>query len=246
MFGFEQLRHDLVAWVVFYGPEGGENTETMFIGHFAIGLAAKSRAPKPSLGTYFVAAQFLDLLWPVLLLLGLERVEVHPGDTAVTPLNFVSYPYSHSLIMACAYALLFAGGYALIRSDKRTALYLGAVVLSHWILDLVTHRPDLPLAPWASPLVGLGMWGSLPVTFLVETAMFVAGAWLYFRSTKAVDRTGMVVPIILLVLLFVTYVMNLFSPAPPPSPEAIAWISFGIWLFIALAYWGDRHRTQAL
>lgn len=219
----------------------------MFIGHFAIGLAAKSRAPRASLGTYLIAAQFLDLLWPVLLLLGLERVEIHPGDTVVTPLHFVSYPYSHSLVMACVYGLLFAGAYAVIRSDKKTALLLGAVVLSHWILDAATHRPDLPVTPGpSSTLVGFGLWESLIGTAAVETAMFAAGAWLYFRSTEAVDRAGTVLPALLLVLLMAIYVMNLLAPEPPPSPTAVAWLSFGIWLFIALAYWGDRHRVPRL
>ena len=218
----------------------------MFIGHFAIGLAAKARAPKPSLGTYFIAAQLLDLLWPVLLLFGLERVEIHPGDTAVTPLNFVSYPYSHSLLTTCLYALLFAAAYALVRSDKKSALSLGLVVLSHWILDLVTHRPDLPLAPGASPLVGFGLWQSVIGTFVIESAMFVGAAWLYFRGTKAVDRTGTAVPVILLVILFIAYLMNILSPEPPPSPEIIAWVSCGMWLFVGLAYWGDRHRVKIL
>jgi len=216
----------------------------MFIGHFAIGLAAKARAPKPSLGTYFIAAQFLDLLWPVLVLLGAERVEIHPGDTPMTPLNFVSYPYSHSLLMACVYGLLFAAGYVLLRKDRKSALVLGAVVLSHWILDAATHRPDLPLAPWASPLVGFGLWQSVVATVAIETALFLAAAWLYFRSTTAADRTGTIVSLILLGLLALSYLLNILSPEPPPNPEAVAWVCLGIWLFVGLAYWGDRHRSR--
>lgn len=217
----------------------------MFIGHFAVALAAKSRAPKPSLGTYFVAAQFLDLLWPVLLLLGIEQVEVHPGDTAVTPLNFLSYPYSHSLAAAALYACAFGVVYDVLRSDRRGAVLLGLSVLSHWLLDAATHRPDLPLVPGGSTLVGFGLWESVAGTIIVETALFAGAAWLYLRGTKAVDRIGSVVPWVLLGILYATYLMNIFSPEPPPSPEIIAWVSFGIWLYIAMGYWGDRHRVPA-
>jgi hypothetical protein len=216
----------------------------MFIGHFAVGLAAKSRAPNPSLGTYFVAAQLLDLLWPVLLLLGVERVEIRPGDTPMTPLNFVSYPYSHSLLMACLYGLLFTVAYGLLRRDTKGAFSLGIVVVSHWILDLITHRPDLPLVPGSALLVGLGLWQSVTATVVVETAMFAGAAWLYFRGTRAIDRAGTAVPVLLLGLLSVAYLMNILSPEPPPSPEIIAWVSMGIWVFIALAYWGNRHRVK--
>lgn len=216
----------------------------MFIGHFAIGLAARSRAPKPSLGTYLIAAQFLDLLWPAFLLLGLEQVEIHPGDTAVTPLNFVNYPYSHSLLAALLYAIVFAAAYYAARSDTKGAALLGGVLMSHWLLDLITHRPDLPLAPGESTLVGLSLWQSVAGTVVVETTMFLFASWLYFRNTRALDRAGTIVPWILLALLFLTYLMNIFSPAPPPSPEIIAWSAFGIWLFIVLGYWGDRHRVQ--
>lgn len=215
----------------------------MFIGHFAIGLAAKVRAPKPSLGTYFVAAQFLDLLWPFLLLLGIERVEISPGITTVTPLDFVHYPFSHSLLATLAYALVIAVVYYAARSDRAGALLLFGAVASHWVLDAITHRPDLPLAPGASTLVGFGLWQSLAGTLVVETAMFAGAAWLYFRRTKALDRTGAIVPWILLGLLYVIYLANLFSPEPPPNTDIIAWSAFGMWLFIGLAYWGDRHRV---
>jgi hypothetical protein len=215
----------------------------MFIGHFAVGLAAKSRAARPSLGTYFAAAQLLDLLWPLLLLVGLERVAIVPGITTVTPLDFVSYPFSHSLLAAAAYAAAVAVLYYAVRSDRAGALFLGGAVLSHWVLDAATHRPDLPLAPGASTLVGFGLWQSLAGTLVIESAMFAGGIWLYLRSTKPLDRTGTVVPWSLFGILYAIYLMNLFAPEPPPNTEIIAWSALGMWLFVALAAWGDRHRA---
>jgi membrane-bound metal-dependent hydrolase YbcI (DUF457 family) len=215
----------------------------MFIGHFAVALAAKSRAPKPSLGTYVAAAQLLDLAWPVLLLAGVEHVEIRPGDTAVTPLAFVSYPWSHSLLMTLVYAGVVAGAYLAFARDRAGALLLGLCVASHWILDALTHRPDLPLTPWSSTLVGAGLWNSVAATLIVEIAMFAGASWLYLRRTRPTDRTGTVVPAVLLVLLGLVYIANVFSPEPPPNETIIAWSAVGMWLFVGLAAWGDRHRT---
>src|SRR3989339_1594487 len=119
----------------------------MFIGHYAVALAAKKGAPKASLGTLFIAAQLVDLLWPLFLLLGLEHVKIDPGNTAITPLNFNDYPLSHSLLMSIVWSLLFGGVYYLIKRNKKTSVILGLCVFSHWVLDFITHRPDLPLAP---------------------------------------------------------------------------------------------------
>ena len=115
----------------------------MFLGHFAVGFGAKRLAPRASLGTLLLAAQFIDLLWPTLVLLGVERVRIAPGITAVVPLDFEHYPISHSLLAVVGWALLFGAVYFLIRRDRRTSLVLGLAVLSHWLLDWITHRPDL-------------------------------------------------------------------------------------------------------
>ena len=162
----------------------------MFLGHFAAGLAAKKLTPYTSLGTLLLSAQLLDLIWPTLLLLGTERVRIAPGNTAVTPLDFVSYPWSHSLLMAAVWALLFSGLYVLIRRYPRGAIVTLGLVLSHWVLDLVTHRPDLPLMPFAGPVVGLGLWNSLPATVVVEGLMFALGLYLYKVNTEPVDKVG--------------------------------------------------------
>src|SRR6186997_681775 len=128
----------------------------MFIGHFGVAFAAKRPAPRVSLGTLFLAAQFIDLLWPVLLLLGVERVRIAPGITRVTPLDFEHYPISHSLLAVLGWAVLVGGAHFLLRRERRAALIVAALVLSHWVLDLLMHRPDLPLAPGATVLVGFG------------------------------------------------------------------------------------------
>src|SRR5579862_972440 len=119
----------------------------MFLGHFGVALAAKKAAPKASLGTLFLAAQLADLLWPVFLMLGWEQVRIEPGNTRITPLDFVAYPWSHSLVMQIVWAVLLAFVYFATRRDARTAVIVGACVPTHWLLDWITHRPDMPLVP---------------------------------------------------------------------------------------------------
>jgi membrane-bound metal-dependent hydrolase YbcI (DUF457 family) len=162
----------------------------MFIGHFGPGLAVKKVAPQLSLGTLVFASMFIDLLWPIFILFGFEWVEVDPGNTIVTPLNFVHYPLSHSLLGVIIWALLFGGIYFFIKKNVKNALLLGALVVGHWILDLFTHRPDLPLLPWSETKVGFGLWNSLWGTIVVEGLIFIGGAYLYIHSTRALNRKG--------------------------------------------------------
>jgi len=214
----------------------------MFIGHFGLAFAAKRVAPSVSLGTLFLAAQLADLVWPNLVLLGLEKVEVAPGITAVTPLNFVSYPYSHSLVALVLWAALFAGIHWLIhRRGGLVPWLLGALVLSHWLLDAASHRPDMPLLIGGGPLVGLGLWNSVAATLLIETELFLAGVWLYLRATRALDRTGVFALWGLVAFLLFVSFANLISP-PPPSSLAVAWAAQSIWLLVFWGYWVDRHR----
>lgn len=212
----------------------------MFLGHFAVGFGAKQFASRASLGTLFLAAQFIDLLWPTLVLLGVERVRIAPGITAVVPLDFEHYPISHSLFAVVGWALLFGAVYFLIRRDRRTSLVLGFAVLSHWLLDWLSHRPDLPLFPGGAR-VGLGLWQSLPATLIVELGLFIVGVALYRYATRAADRTGRWALWSLAALLVVIYAGNLFG-APPPDATAIGWVGQAQWLLVAWAYWLDRHR----
>jgi hypothetical protein len=180
----------------------------------------------------------------VLVIAGIERVGVQPGLTVVTPLDFIYYPFSHSLAAAAAWALAFAALYAILRGARaRTSLVLGGVVASHWVLDALTHRPDLPLTPGAdSARVGLGLWNSLPGTIAVEGLLFAGGLWLYAKATSALDRAGRFALWGLVAFLLAIYAANLFGP-PPPSGMAAAWSALAMWLLVAWGYWVDRHRA---
>lgn len=213
----------------------------MFLGHFAVAMAARRAAPQVSLGAMVAAAQWPDLLWPVLLLLGAERVTVAPGDTAFTPLRFDSYPISHSLVATLAWALAGAGLWWLLRKDARGAGVIAALVLSHWLLDALTHRPDLQLSPWSETRVGLGLWGSVPLTVAIELAMFAAGAWLWLRGDGP-RRGRRLAAWSFVAFLLVIYLMNVFG-SPPPSAAAVAWVTLSMWLLVAWAWAADRRRA---
>jgi hypothetical protein len=217
----------------------------MFLGHYAVGLAAKKAEPKVSLGTFFLATQFIDLLWPLFLLLGIEAVRIDPGNSAFTPLDFYHYPFTHSLIGVLFWSLLFGLVYYAIRRRKAAALLLGGVVFSHWMLDFITHRPDLPLVPGANMYVGLGLWNSVAGTLVFEIGLFAAGVLLYIRATKAKNRIGSYGFWSLIGILFIIYLSNVFGP-PPPSESAIAVVGNASWLFVIWAYWVDRHRETAV
>ena len=213
----------------------------MFIGHFALGLAAKRAAPGVSLGALFLAAQFADTLWPLLVMAGLEQFRIDPGNTAFTPLDFVSYPYSHSLVMLVVWGALL--GWISRGTDRRAFGVIAALAVSHWFLDFVTHRPDMPLYPGGAKF-GLGLWNSIALTMLVEVPMFAAGVWIYLRATRARDAIGRWGFAALAVVLLLIYFANPASP-PPPSVSAVYILAIaGAVLFTAWAWWVDRHRDR--
>lgn len=213
----------------------------MFIGHFAVGFAAKKVEPKVSLGTYFLAVQFADLLWPTLLLLGIEKVEITPGITVMTPLDFVSYPISHSLLLISVWGALLGLIYWLIKKNSKAALIIALCVVSHWVLDLVMHRPDLPLYPGDSPLLGFGLWNYPIGSQVVELAFFAAGVWFYSTATHALNKKGSIGFWSLVIFLLLIHLSNLMGP-PPPNVGAIAWAGHLQWLFVLWAYWIDNNR----
>jgi hypothetical protein len=216
----------------------------MFIGHFGLALAAKKASPTVSLAMLFVACEFADLLWPVLVLAGVEVVAVQPGATAMTPLNFISYPYSHSLVMLCVWGIALAAVYvALTHAGIVAALAIALLVVSHWVLDVVTHRPDMPITPTGATRVGLGLWNSVPATIAVESAMFAAGLAMYLRAATWRTRSQTVGLWALVALMLIIYVGNTLGP-PPPSVAAVAWSAEGIWLLVAWAYFIDRSRRR--
>lgn len=213
----------------------------MFIGHFAVAFAAKRLSPTTSLGTLFAASQLVDLLWPLFLLLGVEHVRVVPGITAVTPLDFYDYPITHSLIGTVAWSILLAGFVFWRGRNVHAAIVVGCVTMSHWILDLIMHRPDLPLFSSTSTKVGLGLWNSFPLTLLIEIGLFVVGVVIYMRSTSSDDKIGRWGLLALVVFLVSIYLSNIFGP-PPPNEEMIAIAGNAMWLIVLWGWWVDRHR----
>lgn len=213
----------------------------MFIGHFAVACAAKRVAPGASLGTLFFAAQFLDLLWPLLVLAGVEWLALAPPGS-VFPLVFEHYPWSHSLLMTAAWAVAVGGGYWLLRRDGRAALVIGLLVASHWLLDFVTHFPDLPLTPGPAPKYGLSLWAWPMAALALELALFAAGFALYLRATPSPRRAARAGTWALAAFLVLIQLANVFGP-PPPSPTAVAATALAMWLLVAWAWWIDRTRA---
>lgn len=215
----------------------------MFLGHFGVAFAAKKAAPRTSLGVLVVGAQFADMLWPVLLLLGIEKMRIVPGFLPASRFDFASYPISHSLVMQLGWGALLGLLYFAVKRDAKSAWLVGALVPSHWILDWIAHRPDMPIYP-GGPKFGLGMWYSVPLTLGVEYALYAAGIALYLTSTRAKDKTGTWAFWSLALLLAVFFPLPLFEP-PPPSVKAVAWGAIGMWLTVPWAAWADRHRGTA-
>jgi hypothetical protein len=213
----------------------------MFVGHFGAAFAAKAIVPRPSLGWTFAAAQFVDLLWPTLLLAGVERVRIVPGATAANPLVFEHFPVSLSLLAVAGWALLVGAAYLALRRDLRGAILLAALVVSHWLLDAIVHVPDLPLYPGSAAVAGMGAWNSLPLTIAIEVPLFLLGAWLYARSTAPEDAVGRWGFRALVATLLAIQAGNLFG-APPPSVAAIAVVGQAQWLLVIWGYWVDNHR----
>lgn len=212
----------------------------MFLGHYGIAFAAKRSAPRASLGALTFAAQFLDELWPILLLLGVEQVKILPGLMAMSPLDFTYYPFSHSLVMAVAWGILVGAAYFLLRRYGRGAWVMAVLVVSHWFLDLPMHREDLPLWPGDPRRFGFGLWNSVPLTMLVEGAVYLIGITIYLNATRAKDRIGSWGFWIYATALVVAFLAA--SGSPPPNERALALTTLGIWLFVPWAWWIDKHR----
>lgn len=208
----------------------------MFIGHFGLGLASRKGGRPPSLAMLFIAVQFLDLLWPVFCLAGLESFRIEPGITKLTPLDFSYYPYSHSLLMAILWGMLLGGGYFLVTRNRQGSILLALLVLSHWVLDLLAHRPDLPLTPFTDQKIGLGLWNHPIIETVLETGIFLLGALLYYKKIKPRRR---IVFWSLIASFFAIHMMNLFGP-PPPSENAVAWAGNLSWLFVIWAWWIEK------
>jgi len=213
----------------------------MFIGHFAIAFAAKKNDNKPSPGTTFFAAQWLDLLWPVLLLTGTESAAIAPEGSKI-PLEFTNYPISHSLLFVLFWALLFGLLYYFIKRNVKAAILIGLLVMSHWLLDLLVHVPDLPLSPSGDLEFGLGLWNYKYTELVIELGLFMVGVYLYLKSMKAKSAAGNIILWSLIIFLLVVHLLNSFGP-PPKDMKTVATMALTEYLLIAWAYWADANRT---
>lgn len=213
----------------------------MFIGHFAVGFASKKFAPRTNLALLMTAPLLADMLWPIFLLLGWERVRIDPGNTRFTPLDLEYFPWSHSLLMLIVWATALSLVYQLIARywPGSVALWIG--VVSHWVLDWITHRPDMPLYP-GGPRFGLGLWNSIAGTLVVELAMFAVGIWLYLGATRARDRIGRYAFAAFVTLLLLSYIGDRFS-SPPTSVSDLIWPGLiAEAVIIPWIWWFDAHR----
>jgi hypothetical protein len=215
----------------------------MFIGHFGLGFAGKKAAPSVSLGTLFLSVQLADGLWPLFLVLGLEHMRIVPGITKLSPFDFYDYPISHSLVALLGWGIAAGAACFFVRRNARGAAVIAAGVVSHWVLDFVVHRPDMPVLP-RGPYLGLGLWNSVPATVLLEVGLYAGGLALYVTATRARDRAGAWSLWTLVVLLAAIWISSLFAP-PPPSVTAVAVSGLAMWLMIPWGYWIDRHRISA-
>lgn len=215
----------------------------MFIGHFAVAFVAKKATPKVSLGTLFLATLLLDLFCLAFLVLGIEHVEYQPGNTAVTPIAFVHYPFSHSLLAAIIWATLFSLIYKKWQQGSAECVWLWLVVMSHWILDVISHGPDLALFPGDPIRMGLGLWNSLIATMIVEILFFLLSLVVYLRMTRPTmgKKMGTYGLWAMIAAIFIMYIAILFALPPPNTPLlSVAWI--GQIILVLWAFKIDRSR----
>jgi hypothetical protein len=213
----------------------------MFLGHFGLGLAGKRAAPNMSLGSLFLAVQFADLLFWIMTLIGAEHFAISPGATRVTPMDFFDYPYSHSLLALVAWGAIVGSIYWIARDSFAGGIVLLVGVVSHWVLDVVVHRRDMPLG-LHGPYYGLQLWRSLPLTIVVEAVVFGAGVLVYLATTRARDGVGVWAFWGLVAFLAVSWLASILGP-PPPSERVVQWAGLAMWLFVPWGWWIDRHRA---
>jgi hypothetical protein len=214
----------------------------MFIGHLALGFGAKRLAPRTPLGLLLMAPFLPDLIFPILLLLGWEQIRLLPAESGPLGMELVSLPYSHSLMGIAGQAVLVALAWFVWHRDGRGAVVLAGLVLSHWGLDVLTHRPDMAVLLSGAPRVGLGLWHSPGGTVAVEGVLFALCVWLYASATRATDGTGRIALGALIGLLVVMYLGFMFGP-PMPGPQAVAYVMLAGWLIPFWGLWIERHRT---
>jgi hypothetical protein len=214
----------------------------MLVGHYAVGLAAKSAEPKVDLGTLVLAAMIPDLAWSVFMILGIEHVQFTPERGAGNYFHATNIAMSHSLLMNSIWAALLAGAYGFRKHYPRGALFVFMAALSHWLLDFISHQPDMPLAPGVTKYYGLGLWTSIPATLILEGGFWLSAIILYIRATHAKSQAGNYVfwsGIAVLSLLWWSNIAGL----PPRNLRTAPVASLVIFsLSVAWAYWVNRLR----
>jgi len=215
----------------------------MFVGHYGVSFAARPAGPRVPLWVWFIAVQWLDVVWSVLILLGIEKMRIAPGFTEANPYDLYYMPYTHGLPGAIVLSLILAAVVALFVSEKRGATFLlvAAAVFSHWILDLVVHTPDLPLYDNTAK-VGFGLWRHIEFSFPLEIGLLLVGAWLYARTVTF--RHPFVFWGFVLFLGAMQVYAN-FGP-PPASTDSMAVMAFGFYVVLAfLAALVERISVEA-
>jgi LexA-binding, inner membrane-associated putative hydrolase len=217
----------------------------MLVGHFAVGLLAKRAEPQISLGTAVLAAMLADFLWCLFMMAGVEQVQLRPGIGAANYWHPTNIAVSHSLLTDAIWGALFAGAFVFLRRRPRGAWFLFAAVLSHWLLDFVSHRPDMPLLPGVPRYFGLGLWTSIPLTLVVEGGIWLLALVLYARATRPARRTGTYAFWSVVILLTLAWYNNIAGP-PPPNPQTAPIASLVFFsLVVAWGYWMNRLRPSA-
>jgi hypothetical protein len=216
----------------------------MFIGHYGVSFAARSTQTRVPLWVWFIAVQWMDIVWSVLVLLGIEKLRIVPGFTQANSFDLYYMPYTHGLPGSVLLSLVFGVIVALSTSGNRvtTILLVAAASFSHWVLDLVVHVHDLPLYDNAAK-VGFGLWRHVVLSLPLELIILGLGAWLYARTTTFASATGRYVLWVFVFFLAALQVYANFGP-PPSSPEAMAVTTFASYLALALlAVWVERMAT---
>jgi|ERR1700682_1264847 len=216
----------------------------MGVGHLAVGFAAKRIAPGVPLALLLVAATLLDILWSTFILLGLEHARIVPGITAAAPLELYDYPISHSLVGTGLWMLVAGGIFFLVARDRRAAMVVALCVLSHWVLDVVSHRADVPVG-WRGPYLGLGLWNSVPATIAVEESMLVLGIVVYMRVSIARSPAG-TWGLGALALLLCVLGAGAYLGRPPPDITTLAAGNLAGSLLVLAAHAVDRRRMPVI
>jgi len=215
----------------------------MFVGHYGISFAAKAIDRRIPLFVLFIAVQFVDVLWAVFVLLGIERVRIVPGITATNPLDLYHMPYTHSLVASVLWAAFAAVAYRFVRSWRGSAVLVGVAVFSHWVLDFVVHRPDLPLYG-ETMKVGLGLWNYPAVALALEVGLVVGGLVWYLRRSEPTSQLGTYGFWVFCTMMVLIQAWVFFGP-PPTSDVALAvtaLVSYA--MFAGVAGWLERHRRD--